>query len=157
MTNDVGVDNSLLPSGATENDDDSIFAEGLKDAQLDKPKGKFQARIDAAELGRSTSSNRLQIHYTLTILNGPSANITLHKYDGLATPQQTAMTTQQLSRLGVVLEGLTLQKLPAVLVDLVGQTVAIMCKQNKQFHNIYFQKLLTSAAETPLGDADNLF
>lgn len=144
---DDPVDESLFPSTQEASEADSVWSAGKEEAKKTNPVGSFQVIINKADLGRSNSSGRLQIHYELEVANGDSAGATIHKYDGLGTAKQASITQQQLTRIGVDLDGISISKLPAVLADLVGKTVAVTAKQNGDFYNIYFNK----AVDTDVG------
>jgi hypothetical protein len=138
------TDNSLLPGGEP-NEADSVWEAGKSEAKKTNPVGQFQVKIEKAELGRSNSSGRLQIHYELAVVTGDAAGSTLHKYDGLGTAKQASITQQQLTRIGVDLEGVNMSKLPAVLADIVGRVVAVQARQNGDFYNIYFNRAVDTA------------
>lgn len=147
---DGEVDESLFPSQEDFNDAQGIWDEGKEETERGRPVGQFQARIAVAELGRSSSSNRLQIHYELEILAGEYEGVVLHKYDGLATAQQASISQQQLKRLGVDTAGLDIPTLPAQLLELVDENVVITCRQNGEFHNIYFNRRMSEGiADSP--------
>lgn len=141
-TPDQPVDESLFGSAEEQTSAEQAWNDGGSLAAQANPVGTFVAVIDEATLGRSQSSNRLQITYKLRIIGGPSNDAKIGKYDGLETPAQAKITRQQLERLGINTKALTLAQLPAVLLDLTGKTVQINAKQNGQFYNIFFQKLL---------------
>lgn len=143
------VDESLFPSAADAATADDVWSGGQEEAKRGRPVGTFQAIVLEAELCRSQSSDRLQIHYKLLIAAGEYKDVELHKYDGLETKQQASITQQQLNRLGIKTEGLNLKKLPAVLLALIDKKVNITTRQNKEFFNIYFQRMLGEA----VGDA----
>ena len=115
-----------------------------EDAKSVRPKnqpiGTFQATITNATLGRSQTSDRLQIHWELTILGGESKDVVLHKYDGLETPEQTAMTQRGLKNLGIEAAKYKLAQLPALLVSLKGKKITVLTRQNGEYYNIYFKR-----------------
>lgn len=135
-------DSSLFPDKESLEEAVGAFSEGQEKAEKGNPIGTFNATIISADLGRSQSSDRLQIHYELELLTGEPKGETLHKYDGLATPDQVSITLQQLKRLGVKTAGIDLEQLPAILLDLKGKTISITTKQNGEYYNIYFQRML---------------
>jgi hypothetical protein len=138
----AGFDSELFADVAAQQSAASNWDAGKKIQPKNQPQGTFQAEITAAELGRSASSDRLQIHYEMVILLGPSKDTIIHKYDGLETPEQVNMTQRQLTRLGADISKMNLEELPAVLLELEHQKVVIRCKQNKEFYNIFFQKVV---------------
>jgi hypothetical protein len=138
----VDYDESLFPTAEEAAEANAAWGAGQERALKGRPMGSFQANINDAILTKSMSSGRLQIHYEVEITAGESKGTVLHKYDGLGSPEQADISQQQLKRLGVKLEGLTLKKLPAVLLDLKGKGVAITTRQNGEFYNIYFNRLL---------------
>ena len=136
-------DETLFPTVEEREEALTAWDEGKEEAERGNPIGTFQARIAVAELGRSSSSNRLQIHYELEILVGEHQGIIIHKYDGLATAKQSSITQQQLKRLGVDISGLTLELLPAQLLELVDVQIVLATRQNEEFYNIYFQRRMS--------------
>lgn len=144
-------DSSLFPSATDAKNAESAWNSGQEEAEKGQPVGTFQAIIKEAELGRSSSSDRLQIHYSLEIANGEFKGVELHKYDGLETSQQASITQQQLNRLGVNTKNLSLNQLPAALLDLVDKTVQIRTKKNGEYYNIYFQRLMTEPVASGAG------
>ncbi len=149
-----GVDDSLLPKpggdGPSDQDMEGLWNAGSKEREKGEPIGQFQVTIKEATLGRSTSSGRVQIHYKLECMNGEGAGQTLHKYDGLGTPKQVSITQQQLKRIGVDVDKLSIQKLPAALLDLQGKVIAVTARKSGDFYNIFFNRLVT----TDTGAAD---
>ena len=135
-------DSSLFPSKEHQKAATDVWTGAQKQVEKSDPVGTFQATIDVAELVRSQSSDRLQIHYKLNILVGENKGTVLNKYDGLQTEQQAAITQQQLARLGVKTAAITMEKLPAMLLSLVGKNCSITTKKNGDFFNIYFQRLM---------------
>lgn len=117
-----------------------LFASAKKQHLEGNPVGTFQARIESAELAKSTSSGRLQIVYALKIVAGPNADKTVPKYDGLSSPEQAKIAMDSLKRLGINTEKLTLDTLPATLLTIKDMLVSIQCKQNGQYYNVNFLK-----------------
>ncbi len=148
---DDEVDNTLFPDPSAAAEADAIWQAGADENEKGKPQGAYNVTVVKAELGKSNSSGRLQIHYELKVETGDSAGITLHKYDGLGTAKQAAITQQQLARVGIDMRGMTMQKLPAVLASLVGSTIGVTGKTNGDFYNIYFNK----AVDTAVGSDGN--
>ena len=167
------IDSTLLPGAAGSGGNDSnedvagdpelanIWNQGTEQRTKGEPDGKFQALIEDATLGRSASSGRVQIHYKLKVLTGPSSGQSLNKYDGLGSPKQVSITQQQLKRLGIDVDKVDMKKLPAVLLDLKNKTVDCMGKHSGDFYNVNFNKLINAdagdaAPYNPEG-ADDLF
>ena len=121
---------------------------GFTHKRDDQPAGQFQAEITSAIFGRSQNSNRLQIAYELTIIGGEHAGTVVKKYDGLETPQQASITQGQLKQLGVDVKTLTLDKLPALLLSLLGKRITMKCKHNGDFYNVFFLKPIVSTGVT---------
>jgi len=142
-------DAGLFPDKESAASANAVWTGGKEHAKKSQPIGSHNVNIDLAELGRSTSSDRLQIHYALTIVSGESKGVTLHKYDGLETEQQASITQQQLQRLGIKTDSVTIDKLPAVLLGLTDKKASITTKKNGEYFNIYFNRLLGEA----IGDA----
>lgn len=146
---DQEVDESLFPNDEDFKEAQGIWGEGQEQADKAKPTGPFQASIENAVLERSSSGERLQIHYELKILTpGKFADEVLHKYDGLGSPQQASISQNQLRRLGVDTKKVNLKTLPAHLLNLKGKKCVINCRQKGEYHNIFFTKLLSN---TPMG------
>lgn len=140
---DHEIDESLFPDKEALDAAQKDWEGGKEESEKANPVGVFQARIASAELGRSTSSNRLQIHYELEIAVGDMKGAIVHKYDGLEGAKSTSITQQQLGRLGISVDKLNLRTLPAQLLALVDEMVMISCKQNNEFYNVYFQRRIT--------------
>lgn len=139
-----GVDDSLFPNPEDLNEANEIWAGGVEENEKSKPVGPFQAIIRGATLERSSSGERLQVHYEIEITQaGNFAGTTWHKYDGLGSAQQASITQNQLRRLGVDTKKVDLKRLPAVLLELKDKKVVINCRVKDQYHNIFFTKLVT--------------
>lgn len=136
-----GLDNDLFPNADDLASAEAIWGEGSEADEKSRPVGSMQAEITEATMGRS-SSDKLQIHYKLLVLTGPGKDETLNKYDGLDTPERARITQNQLRRLGVDTKKINIKMLPSVLMDLQGKKIVINCKQNGDFYNIYFTKLV---------------
>jgi len=143
-TPDEEIDQSLFPSQAEASEAENLWKQGQDEAAKGQPEGQFNVIVKKADLGRSNSSGRLQIHYELQVASGEAAGTTLHKYDGMGTAKQAAITQQQLARIGVDVKATTMATLPAVLATLVGKTLAVTGKKNGDFYNIYFNKAVTT-------------
>jgi hypothetical protein len=151
-----GVDMGLMPDGANDDLDglDDVWGAGQEQVAKGEPLGTFRVQIEKATVGRSNSSGRLQIHYELTVCGEhESAGITLHKYDGLGTPQQASITQRQLAALGVNTGQVNGKQLPGVLLALQGSVVEVMARKNGDFYNIYFQKVINTEADGIAADA----
>ena len=151
--NPEGFDDTLFPTHEDYAAAQAAWAGGAEEAAKANPIGTFHAKIEEAILGRSASSDRLQIHYALLIVGGDSDDVTIHKYDGLETVQQIAISQQQLKRLGVPADTIKLPDLPAHLMQLHGQMVVLSTRQNQQYYNIYFQRLLGETLDGEAGEA----
>ena len=121
-----------------------VLQAGIEQEARGNPVGTFQVAIDSATLANSQGSGRLQITYQLRVLVGEFKDETLTKYDGLGTEGQAKITVSQLKRLGVDTGKLTMQTLPAVLLSLKDKQVVVAAKQNGEFYNINFQKVITA-------------
>ena len=121
---------------------EALFNQGKEQAGRGNPEGTFQCIIREAKLGRSQSSNTLQISYNLEIAAGPLKGTKLFKYDGLKSEKQIAITLGQLGSLGVDVKTLTLSKVPAILLKLKDTPVQVKAKQNGEFYNIFFLKAI---------------
>lgn len=162
MTEQSEFDTGLFPDPSEAAAAESTWDDGAKEADRNNPVGTFQVSIDDANLGRSINSDRLQITYKMTILTGEYKDVVIRKYDGLETAQQASITRQQMERLGINVKGLSLQQLPAVLLELIGKQAVIMAKKNGQYYNIYFQRLMQSEgpggfAGAPAGTGEKAF
>ncbi|MCK9520147.1 MAG: hypothetical protein M0R74_14150 [Dehalococcoidia bacterium] len=135
-------DSTLFADQAERDELGAIFNAGKKNALEGKPEGTFQAIIEKADVGKATSSGRLQIEYNLKLVTGPAKDTVLQKYDGLQSEKSVEIAMSQLERLGVDLKKLTPDNLRATVKLLEGQMVQINCKQNGEFYNIYFQKVI---------------
>lgn len=136
------IDPSLFPDASAMKDADDIWKGGEEEAAKRNPVGSFLWEIEDAELTRSTSSDKLQIHYHLKVLSPPeNIGVEVDKYDGLGSPKQASITQQQLKRIGVDTSKVTMKTLPAILLELKGKKVLGTAKQNGDFYNMYFSKL----------------
>lgn len=140
------IDESLFPSKEDYKEVEGFWNTGAEENAKGKPVGSFQAVINDATLERSSSGDRMQIHYELTILAGPSKDVVLNKYDGLGSAKQAEITQQQLRRVGIDPKKITLKTMPANLMPLKGKVVQITCRQKDDFHNIFFNKLVNTQA-----------
>ncbi len=145
-------DDSLFPDAKSASEAASMWEDGKNQPQKLNPVGTFQVEIVTAEMGRSQSSERLQIHYELEILVGEHKGKKLHKYDGLGSPEQTDITQKQMKRVGIDSAKLKFEQLPAALLTLKGKRAVVQTKYNQDFYNIYFQKLITTAVTPGGGD-----
>ena len=150
---DETVDTSLFTDAAEAKAAEDIFSSGKEYKQKHQPVGTFQVEITEAVLERSQSSNRLQIHYELVVLVGPSKDIVLSKYDGLEQEVSANIALQDLARVGVKTTNLNLKTLPAALVALKGRKATVTAKQNGDFYNVNFRKLLTGPQGAPSTEA----
>ena len=139
-------DAGLFPSVEEAKGAEDVWQQGVEQTSKQNPVGTFTVSFDEITLGRSTSSGRLQITYKMTILAGESKDSEIRKYDGLETSQQASITQQQLERLGIDAKTLSLQQLPAALLTLRDKRAVVMCKQNGQYYNVYFQRLVQEGA-----------
>jgi hypothetical protein len=142
------IDESLFPNPEDAQEAEEFWSGGIEENDRARPTGSFQANIDNATLERSSSGDRLQIHYELTIITpGTYKDTTLHKYDGLGSKQQASITQNQLRRLGVDTKKVSLKTLPATLLTLKNKKCIINCRIKGDYHNVLFTKLL---GDTPL-------
>lgn len=140
------VDDSLFPNPEDLADAEEIWNGGVEETEKGRPVGPFQAKIVSAALERSSSGDRLQIHYELEITTpGKFAGTTLHKYDGLGSAQQASISQNQLRRVGVETKKVDLKRLPAVLLELKDKSVLINCRVKGDFHNIFFSRLVSGS------------
>lgn len=116
------------------------WEQGKSQARKDQPVGTFQVEITSASIGRSQSSDRLQIAYEMVIIAGPSKDVVLRKYDGMGDAQQMSIAQSSLRALGVDTKKHGIKELPAVLLTLKGKQVAVTTKQNGDFFNVYFKR-----------------
>lgn len=135
------IDQALFPDPSKLQDAEKMWGEAEDLAAAAKPVGNFTGVIGLAELGRAASSDRLQIHYHVTIEGGPSDGVELDKYDGLGSPEQTNITQQQLKNVGIDTKSVTIKTLPAHLLGLKDKKVIFTGKKNGQYYNINFLKL----------------
>lgn len=146
MAKKESFDTELFSDAKEAAEMNSIWDEGK--AQAAQPIGTFQVDIVDAAQERSQSSDRLQIRYELVVIAGEHKGHVFRKFDGLATPQQSQIAQNQLKSLGVDISKMTLGKLPAVLLSLVGTKAQVSTKQNGPYFNIYFQKPLKGMPKT---------
>lgn len=147
-------DESLFNSAEEAAEAAALFGAGKEASEKGQPVGQFQVEIMDALLGRSQSSDKLQITYKLKIVVGPMSGETLVKYDGLGKDTQVKMSLDQLKRLGVETKNIDLSKLPAVLLTLKGTKAVVKAQQNGEYYNIFFQKAIktiTPGTTTPSG------
>src|SRR5690606_23524540 len=125
--------------------DDTEAAEGGNFEDI--PSGKYQVRIDKADVNHAQSSGRLQVSWELTVCGGDFANRKLWKHDGIDNEKSIGFFKQGIERLGH--ECPKAKKLPAFLQELVGTyaEVTVRVKKNDEdpenpFRNVYFNKAL---------------
>lgn len=141
-----GEDNALFPDADSLAEAEGMWSGAEEMQKASQPVGNFVAEITEAELTRSASSDRLQIHYGLLLVGGQSDGLQLNKYDGMGSPEQANITRQGLAKLGVNVANVTMKTLPATLLKLVGMRVRIRTARNKGgYYNIYFDKPVGTA------------
>jgi hypothetical protein len=137
-----GFDPSIFPDTQSQQAAGNVWDAAKKRQPKFQPVGTFQVEITGATLERAQSSGRLQLHYELVVLAGESKDVILHKRDGLETDEQTSIAQSGLKRLGIPVAKINFDALPAHLMQLRGKHAVVQCKQNGEFYNIYFQKLM---------------
>jgi hypothetical protein len=120
----------------------AIFGEAHKDHLEGNPIGTYQVLLEDVVWGKSQSSDKWQITWTLKIVGGKIDGKTLMKYSGFGSPQQAKMSMDELKKLGVDTAKLSLNIMPAICLSLKGKMASVKTQQNKEFYNIYFLKLI---------------
>lgn len=113
------------------------------------PEGEYEVIISDIEIGYS-KNDRLQIVYSLTIIEGEYKNKIVKKFAGLDDPDRLGFVKGDLKRLGIECDNL--EDLPEVLDNQAkGLTVLIACKKTTKgeitYTNIYFNKVLDEVPE----------
>lgn len=138
---DTDYDEALFPDQSDVDSAVDDWNNGLEETAKGQPEGNFSVEIIDAEVTRSSSKDRLQIHYKLLVLTGDSTGTELHKYDGLEG-KSVRIAQNELSRIGVDPTRLTVHTLPAALLDIKGIKVACRGRINNDFYNVNFQRRL---------------
>lgn len=121
-----------------------------KDAEApsfgDIPDGKYQIRIESANINNAKSSGRLQVSWQLEILSGEYAGRKLFKHDGIEDEQSQGYFRGGLARLGVEWPD-DPSDLPDVLEGLQGTLAQVTAKtrEGSEYQNVYFDKALDSS------------
>ena len=115
------------------------------------PDGTYEVRIESAILEEAKSTERLQIHWVLTVLTEEYANKALHKYDGCDRPEDLDWVQGTLETLELTIPdniadiGPTLEEAQGLLAEVTVQT-------RDEFTNIYFNDLLADQEEEEEGE-----
>lgn len=108
------------------------------------PPGKYQAKITEATINNAKSSGRLQVSWTLEVVNGEFTGRNLWCHDGIEDEEQRAFFRGKLARIGLEWPPKPTD-LPDKLQEALDTYVEITVKQKGEFTNIYFNKALDSA------------
>jgi len=110
----------------------------------DVPDGKYQVRIQDAELTRSKTSNAPMIKMKLRI-EGPSHINRLLWRNSVIAADKLEWIKKDLTRLGLKLGKLS--ELPNVLSSVKGVLIEVTVKKNGDFQNIYIDKKLAGVGQ----------
>lgn len=119
------------------------------------PDGKYIVRIEAAGIGNSKKSERLQVDWQLKVALGEFAGQNMWKHDGINTVEGLSWLRTALARLGVEWPA-TAKELPDTLTSLVGTFAEVQAKTKagNDIQNVYFNKAVDSADVEASGEAD---
>ena len=111
------------------------------------PDGKYAVQIEEVVIGNSKASGRLQVNWTLSIVNGEFKNRKFWKHDGIDSAEGLSWLRTGLARLGVEWPS-SPDALPDALDGLVGTfaQVTAKTKAGNDIQNVYFDKALDSDA-----------
>ena len=112
-------------------------------SQGEVPEGKYQAKISAVELAKS-SGGRPQCKFVYKIVGGPEELIgkELTTYDGLVTAQNMGFFARKLKRLGVPIPG-SFEEVAECVEGTLGAVCDIQVKYKDDFLNVYVNKLVS--------------
>ena len=111
------------------------------------PDDDYVARIDTAVLGESKTSQRLQIEWGMTVLEGDFEGKKISKYDGINEAKDLPYVQGTLEALELdIPEDIT--EIGEVLENAVGLIVDVTVKTRDEFTNIYFNELVEDYEES---------
>ncbi len=110
------------------------------------PDGSYVAQLSGASLEQSRSSNRLQIKWQFTLLEGDQAGTVKNDYQGLEGERSLEFLAWRLRDLGVDVNDVNLERLQDLLDDLVARDmvmkITLKTQKDSDFQNLRVQKLL---------------
>lgn len=108
----------------------------------DLPNGKYAVRIDGATVNQSKASGRLQVSFTMTVVDGDHAGRKVWKHEGIEGAQSLGYFKTSLARIEVDPPA-KIKDLPATLEEeVVGAFCQITLKTKGEYQNAYFDKAL---------------
>lgn len=130
-------------------------AEDKGDSFGDIPDDRYQAKVTGARIGKSKSSNRIQIAWEFTIISGEYKNRKKWAYDGLETKENLDYVKTRLARLKVKIpKKISDGGLAEALEACIGLTCEIQVKTRGDFQNVYVNKLIDVDSDD-VQDADD--
>lgn len=110
------------------------------------PDDDYTVRIDAAVLGESKTSQRLQIEWGMTVLEGDFEGKKVNKYDGINEAKDLPYVQGTLEALELDIPD-DITDIGEVLESAVGLIVDITVKTRDEFTNIFFNELVEDYEE----------
>ena len=133
----------------------SAFDEDFEAAEVpdfeEVPDGKYQVRIDKAQLTESSAGDPM-IKWELVVISGPQEGRHIFK-NAVISRKSMPFVKGDLTKLGLQLGKIS--ELPGRIAEVLDQTVEVTVRTKGEFKNTYFNRLLTipgspnTAPETP--------
>jgi hypothetical protein len=108
------------------------------------PDARYHGVISEAAVGRSKTSNRLQVSWDVIISEGDFENWHVWKYDGLEGEESLDWLMTTLEALDLEAPD-DLSDLPGILAEAVGLEIEFDVKTKNEFQNVYFREAIGSA------------
>ncbi|MFH2000495.1 MAG: DUF669 domain-containing protein [Planctomycetota bacterium] len=121
--------------------DDEFATTEIQDKEFDDlPDGKFQVKIEKAELTRSKRKNLPMLKWTLRILNGPFAGRLLWRNNLIVTPDNLKWLKTDLFTCGLVLDKAS--DLKKRLPDLLDLKLEVTKRTRNGNENVFLNRLM---------------
>ena len=110
----------------------------------DLPDGVYQASIDSVSIGRSKGSGRLQLEWSLVVIEGDYRGRWIFRYSGLGSEENLRFLKKDLTKCGVSLDRISdLQHRLRDLLDVVVEVeLKTKASNGKQYQNSYIVRRL---------------
>lgn len=130
----------------------SQFQQSYKNTEVNTfdeiPDGEYIARVERVEL-KESQSGRPMMEWEFVIHEGPYKGRHEWKYNILDDPERIGWLKQDLFRVGLELEDITLleESLSALLDRLLKIEIVTKSKNGKTYRNLYIKKWIKSASD----------
>ncbi len=128
---------------------EALDSDGWEDTEeksfSEVPEGKYQVKIEKAELNHSKNSGRFQCSWTFVIVSGPQKNRKIFKHDGLDNEDGRSFFRGTLAKLGCEWPKKA-SELPEVLEELLDTYAEVTVKKKDEYTNCYINKAIDSDA-----------